>query len=186
MTRPMQITVVAVIAIAVSLSSVAQAAPSSGMLLGVYAFKNWRGLRLTGTIPGYSAHGRLRRNDVLLRVTPNGHDIYSVKSHWQIEQAKEEIGPNRMASLEVYRPGQGLIYFWVEFQPVGGVVAKSYTAETKVKVMTENERPGARALFQGQGGGSNGQYDGNGSNSNDQSNANGFSGKGSASSLFGR
>lgn len=144
----------AVVAVVFSCAGLANAAPSSGMLLGVYAFENWQGLRLTGTIPGYSAHGKLFRNDVLLRVTPNGNDIYSVKSHGQIEYAKDQIGPNRLASLEVFRPGEGLIYFWVEFRPVGGAAQYRAAREVEVRVMTENEKPGARALFRGTGGGS--------------------------------
>ena len=48
--------------------------PSSGMLLGVYALENWRGLRITDTIPGYSAHGRLFPNDVLIQVADGNTD----------------------------------------------------------------------------------------------------------------
>ena len=66
MTRLMQVTILGTV---FSMAGVAQAAPSSGMLLGVYAFSNWQGLRITGTIPGYSAHGKLYKNDVLLRAS---------------------------------------------------------------------------------------------------------------------
>lgn len=153
MTRFMQVTILGAV---LSLTGAANAAPPSGMLLGVYAFSNWQGLRITGTIPGYSAHGKLYKNDVLLRVTADGVNVYDVKNHWQIEQAKDEIGPNKLASLEVFRPGQGLTYFWVEFRPVGGVAAKGYNgapAQMKARIMTEQERPGARELFNRQNGG---------------------------------
>jgi len=147
MTRLFQITILSTV---LSMASVANAAPSSGMLLGVYAFSNWQGLRITGTIPGYSAHGKLYKNDVLRRVTADGVNIYDVKNHWQIEYAKDQIGPYQLASLEVFRPGQGLTYFWVEFRPVGGVAAKSYNGapvKMKARILTEQERPGARELF---------------------------------------
>ena len=152
MTRLMQVTILGAV---LSMAGVAKAAPSSGMLLGVYAFSNWQGLRITGTIPGYSAHGKLYKNDVLLRATADGVNVYDVKNHWQIEHAKDQIGPYTLASLEVFRPGQGLTYFWVEFRPVGGVAAKSYNGapvQMTARILTEQERPGARELFQGKTG----------------------------------
>ena len=133
-----------------AITSTAQAAPSSGMLLGVYCFETWQGLRLTGTIPGYSADGRLYRHDVLRRATTDGFNIYPTRTLWQIEDAKDAIGPYQPAALEIFRPGVGLIYLWVEFQPVGGVAAKSSGApQMKARIMTESEKPGAAALFRG-------------------------------------
>jgi hypothetical protein len=93
--------------------------PSSGMLLGIYAFENWRGLRVTSTIPGYSADGRLFPNDVLTQVA-DGSLVYSARRRAAFEAAKDQIGPNRWVALEVYRPNVGLIYFWVQFTPVSG------------------------------------------------------------------
>jgi len=133
-------------------TSAAQATPPSGMLLGIYAFPNWEGLRVTGMIPGYSADGRIFPNDLLLRVTADGVTFYETKNLWQIENAKDQIGPFRPAALEIFRPGHGLTYLWVEFQPVGGPVAYSQQGgpvRMQAKIMTETERPGARALFQG-------------------------------------
>lgn len=127
----------------------AQPTPPSGMLLGIYAFPTWKGLRVTTTIPGYSAEGRLYRHDVLRRVTADGVAMYRTRNLWQLEHAKERIGPYRPAALEVFRPGHGLIYLWVEFRPVGGgPAARGAPARMEAKIMTEAERPGARALFQ--------------------------------------
>jgi len=150
-------TLVLALAGLVSLAGVASAQPSppSGMLLGVYAFPIWHGLRVTGTIPGYSAHGRLYSGDVLKRVTADGINIYPTRNLWQLEHAKQQIGPYQWASLEVWRPGVGMTYFWVEFRPVGGMAAcrtkSGAPAQMKARIMTEKEKPGAAALFQ-QGG----------------------------------
>lgn len=140
-------------------ASVASATPPSGMLLGVYAFENWQGLRVTGTIPGYSAHGRLFPNDVLLRATTDGVNVYCIKTMGEIEFAKDQIGPYTPAAIEFFRPGVGEMYAWVEFQPVGGgVMAYSHEgvaimAQPKMKAMfmLESEKPGAKALFGGGG-----------------------------------
>lgn len=137
---------------ALSVASIAQAAPSSGMLLGIYAFPNYQGLRVTGTIHGYSADGRLFPGDVLKRVTADGFNVYPTRNIWQIEHAKDMIGPNQMASLEIFRPGVGITYLWVEFQPVGGAVAYSVNGQPqpkqyKAKIFTEKEKPGAALLF---------------------------------------
>ncbi len=141
--------------VVLSVASFAQAAPSSGMLLGVYAFPNYQGLRVTGTIHGYSAHGRLYSGDVLKRVTADGFNIYPTYSHGQIEHAKDMIGPNQMASLEIFRPGVGIMYLWVEFQPVGGVAAYTVNGQPqpkqyKARIFTEKEKPGAAMLFKKQ------------------------------------
>lgn len=138
--------------IALSIASFAQAAPSSGMLLGVYAFPNYQGLRVTGTMHGYSADGRLFPGDVLKRVTADGFNIYPTRNIWQIEHAKDMIGPNQMASLEIFRPGVGIMHLWVEFQPVGGAVAYSVNGQPqpqqyKARILTEKEKPGAAKLF---------------------------------------
>ena len=135
--------------------SVASAAPSSGLLLGIYAYPNWRGLVVNRTIPGYSAEGRLWRRDVLLRVS-DGNQMFPIKNHWQIEYAKDQIGPNQQAALEIFRPGYGIEYLWVEFLPVSGgpVEARSRDGsnsqpkmQMKARIMTEQEKPGAAALF---------------------------------------
>jgi hypothetical protein len=86
---------------------------------------------------------------VLKRVTADGIHIYPTRTLWQIERAKDQIGPFRSASLEIFRPGQGLIYLWVEFLPVGGAAACKEAAPMKARIQTEQELPGARALFQG-------------------------------------
>lgn len=160
---------VALVALVAGLNATpAQAGPSSGMLLGVYAFENWQGLRVTGTIPGYSADGRLFANDILLRATTDGVNIYSIRTHQQIEWAKDQIGPNTPAAIEVWRPGVGTIYFWVEFMPVGGgVQAYAYQhggvqpkVQHKAMFQTEAEKPGAKLLFQGGKGGFQGGFHG--------------------------
>ena len=165
-------------------AGVAQAAPASGMLLGVYAFENFRGLRITDTIPGYSAEGRLFADDVLLQATTDGVDVYSIRTMPAFEFAKDRIGPNTPAAIEVFRPGVGRIYFWVEFTPVGGGV-RAYGAAPQMKAQfkTEAERPGARALFNGGQGGSNREFNGNDSDVRPQRPQ---VGQGNPGSLFGR
>jgi hypothetical protein len=118
----------------------------SGMLLGVRAFATYKGLRIQSLIPGYSAEGVLFVNDVLLRAS-DGTNIYSIKNHPEIEFAKEQIGPNRMAALELWRPGVGVVYVWVEFRPIGGAPAAA--AMSKAVYASEQERPGAKTFFHG-------------------------------------
>jgi hypothetical protein len=160
-----------------AVASLAQAAPPSGTLLGVYAFENFRGLRITDTIPGYSAEGRLFAGDVLMQATTDGSDVFSIRTMAEFEFAKDQIGPNTPAAIEVFRPGVGRIYFWVEFMPVGGgagvhaystdgPVAAAAAPRMKAQFKTEVERPGARALFSGgQGGGLGGGLQPAGGNS---------------------
>ena len=140
---------------ALFVTSIAQAAPSSGLLLGIYAYSNSQGLKVTGTIPGYSAQGRLWKGDVLLRVTTDGFNMYPVRNHWQIEFAKDQIGPNQQAALEIYRPGFGYEYLWVEFIPVGGGPVAAYgvqpKTQMKARIFTEQEKPGAAAMFKKSG-----------------------------------
>lgn len=176
----------AVVAFALtSATAVVQAAPASGMLLGVYAFENFRGLRITDTIPGYSAEGRLFADDVLLQATTDGVDVYSIRTMRSFEFAKDRIGPNRPAAIEVFRPGVGRIYFWVEFTPVGGGV-RAYGAAPQMKAQfkTETERPGARALFNGVQGGDNGGF--NGGDDSSVRPQRPQAGQGNPGSLFGR
>ena len=139
-------------ATAILSTSVASATPSSGLLLGIYAYPGWYGMRVINTIPGYSAEGRLFRNDELLRLTVDGFTFYPAQSHWQMEHAKNAIGPGVQAALEIYRPGWGKQYLWVEFIPVGGPVMYSQQGAggqmpLKAKILTEKEKPGAAALF---------------------------------------
>ncbi|MFG0334538.1 MAG: hypothetical protein ACF8TS_14375 [Maioricimonas sp. JB049] len=134
---------------------------ASGMLLGVYAFPNHRGLRISNTIPGFSAEGRLFRDDVLLRATSAGMPVYSIRTHHEIEYAKEQIGPYREAAIEFWRPGAGLMYAWVEFRPInggsqmysapGGLQRNAVPTQQKFKAefKLESEKPGARRMFQG-------------------------------------
>ncbi len=160
-----KVTIAIALALATLTSQVqkANAQPPSGMMLGIYAFNTWRGLYVVNTIPGFSAEGRLFRGDVLQRVTADGFHVYSARSLSALEFAKDQIGPNRMASLEVFRPGVGLVYFWVEFVPIG-IAARAMTtdgsapqkAPVKARMLTERERPGARQLFQRSGTNNNG------------------------------
>jgi len=132
----------------------------SGMLLGIYTSPAQGGMRVSGLIPGYSAEGRLYPGDVLLRVAVSQNQVYRVRSLYEMENAKMMIGPNREAALEIWRPSQGLVYAWVEFTPLfGPAIAapaygaapaptqKSYAARFKM----ENEKQGARAMFQRSG-----------------------------------
>jgi len=153
--RPLLLSIVALAVAAVG--SLAQAAPPSGMLLGVYAFENFRGLRIVDTIPGYSAEGRLFPGDVLMQATTDGSQLFCIRTLAEFEFAKDQIGPNTPAAIEVFRPNVGKIYFWVEFMPVGGGAGvHAYSTDDaplqprmKAQFKTEAERPGARAMFNG-------------------------------------
>lgn len=141
----------------------AEANPPSGLLLGIYAYENWQGLRVTATMPGYSADGRLYSGDVLLRATTDGFNMYNIGTHWGIENAKDAIGPYTPAAIEFWRPGVGLQYAWVEFMPVGGGVQAYMKKQMKAEFKLESEKPGAKALFQkGKLGGLGGILNGNG------------------------
>lgn len=130
----------------------------SGLLLGVYANASYDGMRVTGTIPGYSAVGRLFAGDVLVRATTDGVTVHELRSHFAMENAKSAIGPNRPAAIEIYRPGQGYLYAWVEFSPLSAPTAvystqsgrKSAPAATGNRAIfkMETEKSGARQLFQ--------------------------------------
>ncbi|APZ93897.1 hypothetical protein [Fuerstiella marisgermanici] len=132
---------------------------TSGMLLGIYGNETQQGMRVTSTIPGYSAVGRLQPGDVLQRATVDGNTMYYLRSHYEMECTKMAIGANRDAAIEIYRPGYGLIYAWVQFTPLSGPAAattasgkKQYGASFKL----ESEKPGARSMFRrsNSGGGS--------------------------------
>lgn len=125
----------------------ASATPPSGMLLGIYAFPNYQGLRVVSTMPDYSAHGKLFRDDVLIRVTADGDTIYPTRNIHQLEYAKDRIGPNVPAALEVFRPGVGYVYLWVEFIPVDGQIGVAAAPRVKARIMTEAQKPGAARLF---------------------------------------
>jgi hypothetical protein len=125
----------------------AEANPPSGLLLGIYAYENWQGLRVTSTMPGYSADGRLFGGDVLLRATTDGFNIYNIGTHWGMENAKDQIGPYTPAAIEFWRPGVGLQYAWVEFMPIGGGVQAFNKKQMKAEFKLESEKPGAKALF---------------------------------------
>lgn len=131
---------------------------TSGMLLGIYSQPTGNGMQVTSLIPGYSAQGRLFPGDILMRATVDGNYIYNTRTHYEMENTKRSIGANRDAAIEIYRPGQGYIYVWVQFTPLYGPAAgspasvssratKTYGAQFK----TEREKPGARALFQRSG-----------------------------------
>lgn len=132
----------------------------SGMLLGVYASPSKGGMQVQNTIPGYSAQGRLFSGDVLMRATTDGWQVYNLRSTYEMETAKMAIGPNREAALEIWRPGVGMIYAWVEFTPIAAPAAaytvngqrmQRSTGQSKAKFRMESEKPGARQLFQRRG-----------------------------------
>lgn len=132
---------------------------TSGLLLGVYASPTVSGMQVSGTIPGYSAEGRLFPGDVLLRTTIDGWQMYRLRTHYEMEKAKSAIGPGREAAVEIYRPGQGLIYAWVEFTPIGGVATYAVQGtnsppqpRAQAQFRMESEKPGAKALFHRNGG----------------------------------
>lgn len=123
---------------------------SSGLLLGVYCQPCSNGMKVNSTIPGYTAEGRLFPGDILKRATIDGYNIYNLRSHYEMERTKTTIGANREAAMEIYRPGQGMIYVWVQFTPLYGPAATSATGQKQygAQFKTEREKPGARAMFQ--------------------------------------
>lgn len=122
----------------------------SGMLLGIYAAPGSGGMRVSSTIPGYSAQGRLFPGDVLLRVTIDGLNVYRLRTTFEMENAKIAIGPNREAALEIWRPSQGLMYAWVELTPIAAPMAAMQRGPQQSKAMfkLESEKPGARRMFE--------------------------------------
>jgi hypothetical protein len=135
---------------------------TSGMLLGIYSHPSNGGMQVTSLIPGYSAQGRLFPGDILLRATVDGYTVYNLRSQYEMENAKRSIGANREAAIEIYRPGQGLDYIWVQFTTIygpAGAPTAAYSTPAKrtygAQFRTEREKPGAQALFQrnGSGGG---------------------------------
>jgi len=128
---------------------------SSGMLLGIYSQPCGGGMKVTSLIPGYSAEGRIFPGDIIKRVAVpagNGAVTYLLRSHYEMEKAKSAIGPNRDAALEIYRPGVGLTYVWVQFSPLYGPAAATAGGTHKARFKTEREKPGARNLFQSKSG----------------------------------
>ncbi len=130
---------------------------TSGMLLGIYSTPSQGGMRVQSLIPGYSAQGRLFPGDILMRATVDGSMIYNMRSHYEMENTKRAIGANRDAAIEIYRPGYGLQYVWVQFTPLyspaaaGMARSSSGTRSYGAQFKTEREKPGARALFQRSG-----------------------------------
>lgn len=148
---------------------------TSGMLLGVYCQPCNGGMEVTSIIPGYTAQGRLFPGDILKRATVDGNTLYSLRSHYELEKTKTAIGPNRDAAMEIYRPGEGYIYVWVQFTPLYGPAAVSATGQKQygAKFKTEKEKPGAKAMFQKKGNNSSQKRPGSGNS-------------GGAASLFGK
>lgn len=126
----------------------------SGLLLGIYANPSQGGMKVSSTIPGYSAEGRLFRGDVLMRATIDGWQMHNLRSHHEMENAKMAIGAGREAAVEIWRPGQGMIYAWVEFTPIfapaaaAGAPQVRMQTRAKARFSMESEKPGARQLFQ--------------------------------------
>lgn len=127
---------------------------TSGMLLGIYSQPCNGGMKVTSLIPGYTAQGRIFPGDIIKRAAvPNGNGAmtYLLRSHYEMEKAKSAIGANRDAALEIYRPGVGLTYVWVQFTPLYGPAAAASGGTHKAQFKTEREKPGARNLFRSGG-----------------------------------
>jgi hypothetical protein len=118
----------------------------SGLLLGIYASPEQGGMKVQQVIPGYSAQGRLFPGDVLMRATIDGAMIYSLRSLYEMENAKTAIGANQQAAVEIYRPGSGYLYAWVEFTPITSPTA-AYSTQSKAMFRMESEQTGARDMF---------------------------------------
>ncbi len=132
---------------------------TSGMLLGIYGNASSHGMRVTSTIPGYSAEGRLQPGDVLKRATVDGNTMYYLRSHYEMERTKMAIGANRDAAIEIYRPGYGMIYAWVQFTPLAGpaALAANGKRQSAASFKMESEKPGAKNMFHRHNSGGGGQ-----------------------------
>lgn len=157
--RPMirsAITLVSLVALTAQAASAADFSNvRSGLLLGIYATPSHGGMRVSDTIPGYSAHGRLYPGDILMRAAIEDGPVYSLRTHYEMENAKIAIGSGREAGVEIWRPGYGMIYAWVEFTPIYGPAAaysvsggQKTQPRSKALFKMESEKPGARHLFQ--------------------------------------
>lgn len=127
---------------------------AGGTMLGIYAVESLHGLRVVGTVDGYSAHGRLLPNDILLRATADNLPIFSINTHERMEYAKAMIGANRIAAIEFFRPGEGNMYAWMTFElkcstPHATLLGITENAGTtfEAEFILESEKPGAQALF---------------------------------------
>jgi hypothetical protein len=76
------------------------------------------GLRVNFTIPGSSAYGVLLPGDVL-HGGWDGTRYVPLLTLADLEVFKARVGPARYAALQVYRPGVGYDYVWVNFTRVG-------------------------------------------------------------------
>jgi hypothetical protein len=125
-----------------------------GTMLGIYAVESPHGLRVVGTVDGFSAHGRLLPNDILMRATADNLPIFSINTHERMEYAKMMIGANRIAGIEFFRPGVGNMYAWMTFElncttPHATLLGITPGAGTtfEAEFVLESERPGAQELF---------------------------------------
>lgn len=126
---------------------------AGGTMLGIYAVETLHGLRVMGTVEGYSAHGRLLPNDILMRATADNLPVFSISTHDRMEYAKAMIGANRVAAIEFFRPGVGNMYAWMTFElqtndlhsTLLGIASAGTTF--KAEFILESEKPGAQELF---------------------------------------
>ena len=118
----------------------------SGLHLGVYATPAGGGMEVTRLMPGYSAEGRLLPGDILMRATTDGLIIHQLSSTDELEIAKQAIGANRPAAVEILRPGQGLIYAWIKFTAIAAP-APARSIQNKAMFRIESEKPIAREMF---------------------------------------
>jgi len=130
-------------------SASAQYQPRSGLLLGIYAQGTQRGLRVNGFLNGYTADQVLNRGDYITGVASPNTGVFQIYSVNNLETAKEAIGPNVDAAIEIFRPGFGYDYAWVTFSPVYGPAAAASGAPKQMKAVfrSEQARPGAKSMF---------------------------------------
>ena len=117
----------------VNTESAKPAAPQ--LLLGAYLEDIEGGLQVKSTLPGSPASQVLKPGDVLRRVSVLGQPTRKLDTLHQFEYAKQEIGPNRQAALEIVRPGQGTDYVWVTFRTAGQLANFKHDSQANARTM---------------------------------------------------
>ena len=116
-------------------------AQSSGLLLGVNVSPVPKGLLVATTIPYTPADGVLYRGDILRFMTAYGHPVYSVQRLSHLEKAKEAIGQNQDAFLEILRNGNRM-FFKISFLPIRARYSTSgYTTSSSTERMSLSIAP---------------------------------------------
>lgn len=109
------------------------------LLLGVYLTDVEAGLQVERTVAGSPASNALREGDIIRRISAMGQPVRILNTINQLEYAKQAIGPDRQAVLEVYRPGEGTQFIFVTLH-TAGELAEMAQATTQSAALTMFEQ----------------------------------------------